>query len=75
MSPDMEVLRDLTAVCAPDNEHGAAAVQAVPVPVGEAWRVVVAAEAGGAVARAAITAAVAASAIRPRAAGDEDVDK
>ncbi|MEV6710849.1 hypothetical protein AB0M48_02300 [Lentzea sp. NPDC051208] len=75
MSPDIEALRDLTVACAPGNEHGAAAEQAVPLPEGEAWRVVVAAEAGGAVARAAITAAVAASAIRPRTAGNEDVDK
>jgi hypothetical protein len=36
MSPDIDVLRDLTAACAPDSEHGAAAVQAVLVPVGEA---------------------------------------
>jgi len=47
MSPDIELFMDLTAACAPDSEHGWAAVQLEPVPVGEAKRVVVAAEAAG----------------------------
>jgi hypothetical protein len=75
MSPDIVLLRDLTADCAAGSEHGAVAVQSVPVPEGEAYRVVVAAEAGGAVAIAAVTTTVAASAIRRRTAGNEDVDK
>ena len=36
MSPDIELFIDLTAACAPDSEHGWAAEQLVPVPVGEA---------------------------------------
>ncbi|MET9632807.1 hypothetical protein ABZX92_35670 [Lentzea sp. NPDC006480] len=72
MSPVIVPLRDRTALCAAGSEHGSAAVQAVPVPVGDAWRVVVSAEAGGAVAIAVVTTATAASAARRN---DEDVDK
>lgn len=35
MSPDMEPLRDRTAVCAPGSEHGCADEQVLPVPEGE----------------------------------------
>src|SRR5690349_25134533 len=75
MSPDIVPARDRTADCAAGSEHGSVAVQAVPVPEGEAWRGVVAAEAGGAVASAAATTATATRAVRRRAAGNEDVDK
>jgi hypothetical protein len=36
MSPDIVLFIVLTAACAPDSEHGWAAVQLEPVPVGEA---------------------------------------
>src|SRR5262245_31211553 len=46
MSPDIELLRDRTAVWAAVSEHGCTAEQLVPVPKGEAYSVVVAAKAG-----------------------------
>jgi hypothetical protein len=67
MSPDMAPVRDRTAVCAAVSEHGSAAVQLVPPPAGEAYSVVVAADAGLAAARtmpaaaAVVNAAVAAT--------------
>jgi len=48
MSSDMLSLSDRTRVCAADSEHGLVVVHAVPVPVGEAYRVVTAARATGA---------------------------
>src|SRR5215213_11032721 len=53
MSSDMPLLSDRTAVCAADSEHGLVAVQVVPVPAGDTYRVVAAAAAIGAGATAA----------------------
>jgi hypothetical protein len=82
MSSDMLSLSDRTAVCAPDSEHGLVAAQAVPVPVGEAYRVVTAAAAGAgptmATAATAASAAVTAAARRDgadlRAVANEDAN-
>ncbi len=46
MSPDMPATIDRTAACAPDSEHGAPLEQVLPLPEGDAYRVVVAAAAG-----------------------------
>ncbi|GLW21213.1 hypothetical protein Mame01_12560 [Microbispora amethystogenes] len=61
MSPDMEPFCDRTAVCAASREHGSAEEQALPVPEGDTYRVVVAARAGIAGAAAAVAAATAAA--------------
>jgi hypothetical protein len=74
MSPDIEPVSDRTAVCAPDSEHGAVAEQVVPVPDGEAWRVVVAAEAEGATATVTATVNVATANTDLHAAEDEDAN-
>jgi hypothetical protein len=58
----MEPTSDRTAVCAAVSEHGSAAVQLVLPPVGEAYRVVVAAAAGLAEATTTQTVAAAVSA-------------
>ncbi|GIH03058.1 hypothetical protein Rhe02_11250 [Rhizocola hellebori] len=76
MSPDIELFIVLTAACAPESEHGWAAVQVEPVPVGEAKRVVVAAEASGIwiISAAAVANAVALNpASLRRAEGDRDM--
>src|SRR3954447_19680407 len=64
MSPDIAPVRARTAACASGNAHGWAAEQAVPVPEGEAKRVVVAAAAGeaGAARTAAAVSPIAATA-------------
>ncbi|MFD2352975.1 hypothetical protein ACFSTC_32340 [Nonomuraea ferruginea] len=46
MSPDIPAFSERTAVCAAASEHGWLEVQPVPVPAGDAYRVVVAARAG-----------------------------
>ncbi len=46
MSPDIPAFSARTAACTADSAHGWAEVQAVPLPDGAAWRVVVAASAG-----------------------------
>jgi len=64
MSPDIEPTIPRTVVCAVDREHGWVAEQAVPVPDGDAYTVVVAARAGPVVmitATAAVSAAAAAA--------------
>src|SRR5690606_19006091 len=48
MSPDIPAFSERTAVCAAASGQGWAEVQAVPVPAGDAYRVVVAARAGDA---------------------------
>ena len=61
MSPDIPPTIDRTAACAPDKEQASLLEQLLPLPDGDAYNVVVAAEAGGA--KAATTATVAAAAV------------
>src|SRR5579859_7922696 len=74
MLPVIEELSDLTADCAPASEHGAVAVQAVPEPEGEAYRVAIVAalaEVAGMASAAAIPRSRTAAA--PMAAAGRDV--